>query len=320
MSTPELNTATATTVQYRRVRTSIGQPLLELRGVSVRFGRLVALDDVTFDVRRGEILGLVGPDGAGKTLVFDVISGMYRPMKGKIVLDGRAVGRQRSGHRGVARTYQNMRPLHEMSVVDHVLLATHARHHLVPPGMLLRSAGQRREDRQDRVRAMELTELVGLGERAQERARTLSFAERRRLEIACALAGEPILLCLDEPTAGLRAAEKDAMLALIGDIRAAGHTVVLLEHDRAVVAPVADRVMSLEAGRIILDDVTMDAAPTPPPANVTATPVSTARTLGQGPAEVVPLVSGAFPTDVVAPEEGGAIHCSAQRESRRGVA
>jgi branched-chain amino acid transport system ATP-binding protein len=254
-------------IERREVRVPVGAPLLRMEEVTVRFGGLTAVDDVSFDIRRGEILGLIGPNGAGKTTCFNAMTGVYRPTSGRVVLDGQAIGRHRRHEitrLGIARTFQNIRLFGEMTALENVVVGTDARHSTSVPGALLRSRRHRREEREGIERAMALLELVGVGAMATEKARNLSYGHQRRLEIARALATEPKLLCLDEPAAGFNPAEKEALMGLIRQIRDDGYTVLLIEHDMRLVRGVTDRIVVLEFGRVIAegtpDEVTADPA------------------------------------------------------------
>jgi branched-chain amino acid transport system ATP-binding protein len=251
----------------RHVRAAVGAPLLQMRAVTLRFGGLVALEDVTFDIRRGEILGLIGPNGAGKTTCFNAMTGVYRPTGGQVVFDGRPIGtakRHDITRRGIARTFQNIRLFNEMTALENVVVGTDARHRTSVPGALLRGRRHRAEERDAIDRGMALLEFVGVGARATEKARNLPYGDQRRLEIARALATEPKLLCLDEPAAGFNPAEKAALMDLIRKIRDDGYTVLLIEHDMRLVRGVTDRIVVLEFGRVIADgtpeEVTSDPA------------------------------------------------------------
>ena len=187
---------------HREVHAAEGETLLETRDLTVRFGGLLALDSVTFSIRRGEILGLIGPNGAGKTTCFNAISGIYRPSGGTVIFDGAPLGRIKRyqiTRRGIARTFQNIRLWGEMTALENVVVGTDARHKTSVPGAILRSARHRREERDAIERAAALLHFVGIAHRGEEKAKNLPYGDQRRLEIARALATEPKLLCLDEP-------------------------------------------------------------------------------------------------------------------------
>nr|WP_245534652.1 ABC transporter ATP-binding protein [Sanguibacter keddieii] len=238
-----------------------------MEDVTVQFGGLTAVDGVTFDIRRGEILGLIGPNGAGKTTCFNAMTGVYRPTSGSVVFDGEPVGRKKRfqiTQMGIARTFQNIRLFNEMTALENVVVGTDARHRTSVPGAVFRTPRHRREEREGIDRAMALLEFVGVGGRATDKARNLSYGDQRRLEIARALATEPKLLCLDEPAAGFNPAEKEALMDLIRQIRDDGYTVLLIEHDMKLVRGVTDRIVVLEFGKVIAqgtpDAVTSDPA------------------------------------------------------------
>lgn len=240
----------------REIDTPLGKPLVELREVTVRFGGLVALDTVTFDIKRGEILGLIGPNGAGKTTCFNAMTGVYRPTSGTVSFDGQVLGklkRNQITRLGIARTFQNIRLFSEMTALENVVVGTDARHRTSVPGALFRVPRHRHEERDAIDRGMALLEFVGIGARATEKSRNLPYGDQRRLEIARALATEPKLLCLDEPAAGFNPAEKAALMDLIRKIRSDGYTVLLIEHDMRLVMGVTDRIVVLEFGKKIAE-------------------------------------------------------------------
>ena len=240
----------------RDIAVGVGDTLLELRDLTMRFGGLTALDAVSFSIQRGEILGLIGPNGAGKTTCFNAMTGVFRPTSGEVLLEGRPINRN---HRyeitrlGIARTFQNIRLFGEMTALENVMVGTDARHRTSVPGALVRSPRHYAEERAGIEKSMALLEFVGIADRAAERARNLPYGYQRRLEIARALATEPKLLCLDEPAAGFNPAEKDDLVALIRKIREDGYTVLVIEHDMRVVMGVTDRIVVLEFGRKIAD-------------------------------------------------------------------
>ena len=216
--------------------------LLEVKNVTRRFGGIVALDDVSFDVEAGQISGLIGPNGAGKTTLFNVITRVYRPDGGQVVFDGTNLLRtapHRIVSRGIARTFQNVELFPGMSVLENVLLGTHAR---------MRWFAERRARR----RAQAALDVVGAGDLAGRPATGLPFGTLKRVELARALAAEPRLLLLDEPAAGLNHEEVGALGELIGRIRKEHElTVLLVEHHMNLVMSVSDRVEVLDFGKKI---------------------------------------------------------------------
>ena len=241
---------------HREVKAAEGQTLLQTTDLTVKFGGLTAVDAVTFDIKRGEILGLIGPNGAGKTTCFNAITGVYRPTSGTVTFDGALLGkikRHEITRRGIARTFQNIRLWGEMTALENVVVGTDARHETSVPGALIRSPRHRREETSAIEKAASLLQIVGIAQRADEKAKNLPYGDQRRLEIARALATEPKLLGLDEPAAGFNPSEKSALIELIQAIRDDGNTVLLIEHDMRLVMGVTDRIVVLEFGRKIAD-------------------------------------------------------------------
>ncbi len=241
---------------HRQVNVAEGHALLETTDLNVKFGGLTALDSVSFQIRRGEILGLIGPNGAGKTTCFNAITGVYRLSSGSVTFDGEPLGRIKRHEitrRGIARTFQNVRLWGEMTALENVVVATDARHRTSVPGAVFRSPRHRREEHSAIEKAAALLQFVGIAHRGEEKAKNLPYGDQRRLEIARALATEPKLLCLDEPAAGFNPSEKAALIELIRAIRDDGYTVLLIEHDMRLVMGVTDRIVVLEFGRKIAD-------------------------------------------------------------------
>lgn len=226
--------------------------MLKVEGASKRFGGLQALDSVGISVAKGQIYGLIGPNGAGKTTFFNLITGLYVPDAGRFELQGRPY-EPRAVHEvaraGIARTFQNIRLFGEMTALENVMVGRHLRTHTGLLGAVLRLPGARREEREIADRARALLEYVGIGRFADYRARTLSYGDQRRLEIARALATDPVLLALDEPAAGMNATEKQQLRILIERIRDDGRTLLLIEHDVKLVMGLCDRVTVLDYGR-----------------------------------------------------------------------
>ncbi|HEV3359188.1 MAG TPA: ABC transporter ATP-binding protein [Pseudonocardiaceae bacterium] len=240
----------------REIGVGVGDTLLEMRDVTMRFGGLVALDSVSFAIKRGEILGLIGPNGAGKTTCFNAMTGVYRPTSGQVLLEAQRLGKRKK-HQitqlGIARTFQNIRLFGEMTALENVVVGTDARHKTSVVGALIRSPRHQREEREAVDRASALLEFVGIADRAADKARNLPYGYQRRLEIARALATEPKLLCLDEPAAGFNPTEKEELMGLIRRIRDDGYTVLLIEHDMRLVMGVTDRIVVLEFGKKIAE-------------------------------------------------------------------
>ncbi|KAB2342797.1 ABC transporter ATP-binding protein [Actinomadura rudentiformis] len=231
-------------------------PLLELRDVVMRFGGVVALKKVAFNVNKGEIFALIGPNGAGKTTVFNVTTGVYKPTEGAIHFDGQRISgmkRFKVTKRGVARTFQNIRLFHNMSALENVMVGADANHKTGAVGAILGLPWHYKEERRGRELARELLEFVGIGHRSDETAKNLPYGDQRRLEIARALATDPKLLLLDEPAAGMNPAEKVALQGLIRKIRDSGRTVLLIEHDMGLVMNIADRLAVLDFGEKIAE-------------------------------------------------------------------
>ncbi|MBL7256650.1 ABC transporter ATP-binding protein [Actinoplanes sp. LDG1-01] len=230
--------------------------LLEVDHVTLRFGGVVALNDVSFSLRKGEIFGLIGPNGAGKTTCFNAMTGVYRPTSGTIRFQGESVvGKKKHEitRGGIARTFQNVRLFPEMTALENVMVGADAHHKTSVISALFRLPRFWQEEKSGRARSLELLRFVGIAHRAGDVSRNLSYGEQRRLEIARALATNPTLLCLDEPAAGFNPAEKEELLQLIRKIRDTGVTVLLIEHDMRLVMGVTDRIVVLEFGKKIAE-------------------------------------------------------------------
>ncbi len=232
--------------------------LLEIRGVTKQFGGLAALSGVDVAVGQGEIVSVIGPNGAGKTTLFELVSGHLRPDSGDVCLEGQSlVGLppHEIARRGVGRTFQASRVFAQLSVLDNTLIGAHSRMDYGVLGALARTPRMRREERRERAAALERLGFFGarLLPRASDLVITLSFANRRRAEIARALAGMPRLLLLDEPAAGMNPSEKRQMAGHIRAIRDGGITVVLIEHHMQTVMEISDRIVVLDHGEKIAE-------------------------------------------------------------------
>ena len=228
--------------------------ILKIEKLTKRFGGLLAVSQLDFEVREGEILGVIGPNGAGKSTTFNVIAGVYGADAGGVSFDGRPIlglAPHQIAARGILRTFQHNRPFSGMSVLDNVLVGGHTKFRAGLLAVLLgRSAA---EEAQRRRQAEELVEFVGLGGLRDADVTTLSFGQGRLLEIARALAGEPRLILLDEPAAGLTPAELERLGGIIRGIAARGISVLLIEHDMHFLLPLAERVVVLNFGAKIAD-------------------------------------------------------------------
>jgi branched-chain amino acid transport system ATP-binding protein len=237
------------------------EALLSVRGVNKRFGGLQALSDVDVEIRHGQIYGLIGPNGAGKTTFFNVITGLYTPDSGTFVLDGQPyepTAVHRVAEAGIARTFQNIRLFGEMTVLENVMVGRHVRTRSGVVGAVFRTPAERREEAEIREHAQRLLDYVGIARYANYQARTLSYGDQRRLEIARALATDPKLLALDEPAAGMNATEKMSLRGLLEHIREDGRTILLIEHDVKLVMGLCSRVTVLDYGKRIAEGLPAD--------------------------------------------------------------
>jgi len=231
--------------------------LLTAEGVRKEFGGLVAVNDVDFEVPERAIVSLIGPNGAGKTTFFNMLTGVYKPTAGRIVLSGEDVtGKPPHAitERGIGRTFQNIRLFQNMTALENTLVGMHSRLKSGILGSVIRTPRVKREEREARKRARELLEFSGLRGRDEEFARNLSYGDQRRLEVARALATQPKLILLDEPTAGMNPQETAAFTDFVARLRSEeGLTVLLIEHDMRVVMGVSDRVTVLDYGEKIAE-------------------------------------------------------------------
>jgi branched-chain amino acid transport system ATP-binding protein len=231
--------------------------LLVARGITKRFGGLVAVNGVDFTIQERAIVSLIGPNGAGKTTFFNMIAGLYMPTSGQITFQDRSI----TGYKphtitqlGIARTFQNIRLFGAMSALDNVLVGMHSRLKSNAFDAVVRTPRFHREEKMAREKGLDLLRFVGLAGRHEEWARNLPYGDQRRLEVARALASDPRLLLLDEPTAGMNAQETASLTRLIGRLRTErGLTILLIEHDMKVVMGISDRVTVLDYGQKIAE-------------------------------------------------------------------
>jgi branched-chain amino acid transport system ATP-binding protein len=229
--------------------------VLEATGVTKRFGGLVAVNDIDFAVPQKSIVSIIGPNGAGKTTFFNCMTGLYKPTTGSVVFNGRDIT-ARAPHivtqAGVARTFQNIKLFKTMTVLENVMVGRHARMKARITGSILHTPFVRREERETEERARELLRFVGIPRRHQDLAASLPYGDQRRLEIARALASDPKLLLLDEPTAGMNPQESEELRGLMEKLRTEqGIAVLLIEHDMKVVMNVSDHITVLDGGEKI---------------------------------------------------------------------
>jgi len=264
-----------------------GVPILQAESVSLRFGGIRALTDVSFSVKRGEVFSIIGPNGAGKTSMVNCVSGRYRPTEGRILFDGADVTRLRPNKRaalGLGRTFQNLALFGHMSVLDNIMVG---RHHLLKSGFLSGMAywfgGAQREELAHRREVEEIIDFLQIQHIRKAQAGTLSYGLRKRVELARAVALRPKLILLDEPMAGMNLEEKEDMARTILDLNEEwGMTILMIEHDMGVVMDISNRVMVLDFGRKLTEGA---------PAEVMAHPEVRRAYLGEAeaaPAEAIP--------------------------------
>jgi branched-chain amino acid transport system ATP-binding protein len=235
---------------------AMSEAVLKVGSVSKRFGGLQALSDVGITIQKGQVYGLIGPNGAGKTTFFNVLTGLYSPDSGTFELGGQPYepsAVHEVAKAGIARTFQNIRLFAEMTALENVMVGRHVRTHSGLLGAIFRTPGFKAEEAEIAKRAQELLDYVGIGRYTEFKARTLSYGDQRRLEIARALATDPKLIALDEPAAGMNATEKVVLRQLIDTIRKDGRTILLIEHDVKLVMGLCDRVTVLDYGKQIAE-------------------------------------------------------------------
>jgi len=230
--------------------------LLELQNITIQFGGLMAVDHVSLKVEEGWISALIGPNGAGKSTIFNMISGLYKPTSGKVFFNGRDI----TGYKaykvtalGIARTFQNIRLFKNLSVLDNVKIGRHCRGSSGLIGAIAHFPWTKAEEKEIEEKSYEALEAVNLLDKKDELAKNLPYGEQRRLEIARALASDPVLLLLDEPAAGMNPQEKQSLMQMVQNIREKGITIMLVEHDMSFVMNISDHVDVLNYGQKIAE-------------------------------------------------------------------
>ncbi|GIV02834.1 MAG: ABC transporter ATP-binding protein [Fimbriimonadales bacterium] len=231
--------------------------LLTLDHLTIRFGGLVAVNDVSFDIQEGDLFGLIGPNGAGKTTCFNMITGVYRPTSGDVRFNGSSIVGLRPSQicaRGIARTFQNIRLFNALSVLENVVIGAFLRHVSTLAEAIALLPRALKETDEQVIASMQILQTFGLAQYADSRASDLPYGVQRRLEIARALATKPKLLLLDEPAAGLNPQESEDLIALIRRLRDEfGQTILLIEHDMKVVMNICERIVVLDHGAVIAE-------------------------------------------------------------------
>jgi branched-chain amino acid transport system ATP-binding protein len=228
--------------------------MLTVDQLTIKFGGLTAVDHVSFEIPEGVIFGLIGPNGAGKTTCFNMITGVYRPTSGKVLLNGKEIqgmAPYKVNALGIARTYQNINLFKKMSVLENVLVGCHSQSKAGLLAALFRTPGQKAEEKRSREKSLEILAFMGLSDKAEFLASSLSYGEQRRLEISRAMASNPQLLLLDEPAAGMNSREKEELSGTIQRIRERGITILLVEHDMKLVMRVTHSICVLNFGKKI---------------------------------------------------------------------
>jgi len=228
--------------------------MLRLDKATIKFGGLVAVNDVDAEIKEGQIFGLIGPNGAGKTTIFNIISGVYQPTSGKILFNGKEIQGlkpDKINYMGIARTYQNINLFKGMTVLDNVLVGCHSTTKSSVFADILNTRAKRNEEAAAREKCKKLLDFMDLSDKRDNIASSLSYGEQRRLEIARAMASEPQLLMLDEPAAGMNLPEKNDLAVLIQEIQKKGITILLVDHHMRLVMKVCDEICVLNYGKKI---------------------------------------------------------------------
>lgn len=226
--------------------------MLTIDHITIRFGGLTANNDVCTEIKKGQICGLIGPNGAGKTTLFNIISGVYAPTAGRIILEGEEIqgmSPDRINYKGIARTYQNINLFKKMTVLENVLVGCHSVTKAGLAAAIFNTRQKKKEEKEPVSKCRDILNFMGLEQKADLLASSLSYGEQRKLEIARAMAGNPKLLLLDEPAAGMNLSEKEELADTILNIRDMGYTILLVEHNMKLVMNICDSICVLNYGK-----------------------------------------------------------------------
>lgn len=238
-------------------------PLLVVENLCMNFGGLKAVDGVNFKVNKGEIVSIIGPNGAGKTTIFNLLTGIYTCVSGKIVFDGQEIQKstpQEIVKAGIARTFQNIRLFKEMRVIENVLIGTHTNTHYSFFDLVFRTKKFKKIEAEKAEKAIEILDSIGLKDKIHDYAVNLPYGDQRKLEIARAIATNAKIILLDEPAAGMNPQESEYLLDFIKDLVERGYTILLIEHDMSVVMNISDRIYVIDHGKKIAEGIPVEIA------------------------------------------------------------
>ena len=240
--------------------------VLQVTGITKRFGGIVAVDTVGFEVNKSEIVSIIGPNGAGKTTIFNMLTGVYAIDEGEILFEGKPIHNQKPQEivkAGISRTFQNIRLFQDLRVVENVLVGTHINTQYSLLDSVFRTRRFRREEDEKVLEAIQILKSIGLDDRRDDYAQNLPYGDQRKLEIARAIATGAKVLLLDEPAAGMNPQESAELLAFIRSLQKRGYTIILIEHDMSVVMNISDRIYVIDHGKPIAQGLPSEIANNP---------------------------------------------------------
>ena len=240
--------------------------VLQVTGITKRFGGIVAVDKVVFEVNKSEIVSIIGPNGAGKTTIFNMLTGVYAIDEGEILFEGKPIHNQKPQEivkAGISRTFQNIRLFQDLRVVENVLVGTHINTQYSLLDSVFRTRRFRREEDEKVLEAIQILKSIGLDDRRDDYAQNLPYGDQRKLEIARAIATGAKVLLLDEPAAGMNPQESAELLAFIRSLQKRGYTIILIEHDMSVVMNISDRIYVIDHGKPIAQGLPSEIANNP---------------------------------------------------------